>query len=139
MALCQQCHNETATLEGTLMGIPDDPADPSVVKYHVHGLQQSRCFSQSNGALRCTTCHDPHGNSESDPAYYQARCLSCHAPKTAKQVSCPVEPSGDCLPCHMPKVEVEKYTRFADHWIRARSPFAPRTSRPPARRPVSPR
>lgn len=138
MALCQQCHNETSTLEGTLMGIPDDPADPSVAKYHVHGMQQSRCFTQSGGALRCTTCHNPHGDGKPQPAaFYEGRCQSCHSASAADQSSCPVNPTSGCLTCHMPKVEVEKYTRFADHWIRARSPFAPASAR--AGSPHSPR
>lgn len=123
MALCQQCHNETATLEGTLMGISEDPASRSTVKYHVYGISQSRCFTASKGAFRCTSCHDPHGDTESKPAFYEARCLSCHASNTKEQKPCPVNARADCLSCHMPKVQVEKYTHFADHWIRARSPF----------------
>lgn len=129
MALCQQCHNETATVEGTLMGIPDNPADPGIVKYQVHGLEQSRCYEGSAGKMRCTTCHDPHGDTVTEPAYYEAKCLSCHAGAAKKQTACPVNPRTGCLPCHMPKVQVEKHTQFADHWIRARSPFAPKSKR----------
>jgi hypothetical protein len=133
MALCQQCHNETATLEGTLMGIPTEPNSTKAVKYHVYGVEQSACFRKSQGAFRCTTCHDPHGNTETDPKYYEQRCLSCHAAGVEKQKACPVNSRADCLTCHMPKVQVEKYTKFADHWIRARSPFmrghaAPKTA-----------
>lgn len=131
-ALCEQCHNETATLEGTLMGIPDDPASPSTVKYHVYGLGKSRCFTESDGRLRCSTCHDPHASSETRPAFYEAKCLSCHSGGAADRKPCPVNPRSGCLPCHMPKVKVEKYTYFADHWIRAKSPFAKQTA---ARRP----
>ena len=123
MALCQQCHNETATLEGTLMGISEDPADPNTVKYHVHGLEQSRCYQQSAGRMTCITCHDPHGKSETLPAFYEARCTGCHQPGRPDQVACKAGKRSNCLTCHMPKVEVEKYTHFADHWIRARSPF----------------
>jgi hypothetical protein len=124
MALCEQCHNENSTLDGVISGIPKDPASPAAVKYHVYALQKSRCFMKSKGALRCTTCHDPHGSAETAPRFYEAKCLSCHAPKQPAQTACPVSPTGGCLPCHMPKVPVEKYTEFADHWIRARSPFA---------------
>lgn len=123
-ALCQQCHNETATVEGTMMGISDDPADPNTVKYHVHGMKQSACFRKSAGAFSCITCHDPHGKSETSPAFYEARCINCHRPETPGKVACSAGQTSNCLPCHMPKVEVAKYTRFADHWIRARSPFA---------------
>lgn len=125
MALCQQCHNETATLEGTMMGIPKDPASRTTVKYHVYGFSQSRCFIASKGELRCTTCHDPHGSTESDPVYYEKKCRSCHDGGAKTKPICPVNSQSQCLSCHMPKVEVAKYTQFADHWIRARSPFAP--------------
>ncbi|MGV3724061.1 MAG: multiheme c-type cytochrome, partial [Actinomycetota bacterium] len=122
-ALCQQCHNETATVEGTIMGISDDPADPNTVKYHVHGMKQSACFRKSGGEFSCLTCHDPHDKSNPNPAFYEARCVSCHRPETAGKVACSAGHRTKCLTCHMPKVEVAKYTRFADHWIRARSPF----------------
>jgi len=122
-ALCQQCHNETATVEGTMMGISDDPADPNTVKYHVHGMKQSSCFRKSSGKFSCLTCHDPHDRSETTPAFYEARCNRCHQPQSAGQVACSAGKTSGCLTCHMPKVEVAKYTRFADHWIRARSPF----------------
>lgn len=123
MALCQQCHNETATLEGTLFGVPEDPADPGAVKYHVYGISRSRCFKESGERFRCTTCHNPHANSETRPAFYEAKCLSCHSGATPEEKPCPVNRKTGCLSCHMPKVQVEKHTYFADHWIRARSPF----------------
>lgn len=123
MALCQQCHNETATVEGTLMGISSDPADPGTVKYHVYGLEQSRCFRESRGAMRCTTCHDPHRNAETSAAYYEERCRGCHQPVAPAKTACKAGQTAKCLSCHMPKVQVEKFTTFADHWIRARSPF----------------
>jgi hypothetical protein len=122
-ALCQQCHNETATVEGTMLGISENPADPNTVKYHVHGMKQSACFRKSAGKFSCLTCHDPHDRSEPAPAFYEARCVSCHQPQTPGQVACTAGKSSGCLTCHMPKVEVARYTQFADHWIRARSPF----------------
>jgi hypothetical protein len=127
MALCQQCHNETATLEGTMMGISDDPASKSTVKYHVYGISRSRCFTASKGAFRCTSCHDPHGDTETQPMFYEAKCLSCHGGATKPQTICPVNAKDGCLTCHMPQVQVEKHTLFADHWIRARSPFVPKS------------
>jgi formate-dependent nitrite reductase cytochrome c552 subunit len=106
-----------------MLGISDDPRDPNTVKYHVHGMKQSACFRKSNGKFSCSTCHDPHDKSETSPAFYEARCVTCHQPQTAGKVDCSAGHRTGCLTCHMPKVEVAKYTRFADHWIRARSPF----------------
>ncbi|MGV3720902.1 MAG: multiheme c-type cytochrome [Actinomycetota bacterium] len=129
MALCEQCHNETATLDGTLFGIPKDPNSPQLAKYQIYELEQSRCFVKSGGKMRCTTCHDPHGDTEPSPEFYTGKCLGCHQPSTPAQTACPVNPKDQCTSCHMPKVQVEKYTRFSDHWIRARSPFAPGQAR----------
>jgi hypothetical protein len=126
LALCRQCHNENSTLDGTLFGIPKDPRSPGLAKFQVYEMEQSRCFKQSGGAMRCTTCHDPHGDTEPSPAFYTDKCLGCHQPHAAGQTACPVSPKGACISCHMPQVQVEKHTYFADHWIRARSPFAPR-------------
>lgn len=122
-ALCQQCHNETATVEGTMLGISDNPADPNTVKYHVYGTKQSACFRKSRGKFSCLTCHDPHDRSETSPAFYEARCIGCHPSQAPARPACSAGHRTGCLTCHMPKVEVAKYTRFADHWIRARSPF----------------
>jgi len=37
-------------------------------------LFKSACFLKSNGAMTCTTCHDPHGATKQ----YVAACLDCH-------------------------------------------------------------
>lgn len=124
ITLCQQCHSGMSEVEGMLVGAGDDPNSPRLVLNHTHGVTQSRCFRESQGKLRCTSCHDPHAPAESNPQFYVARCLTCHQPPAGK-TACPVQPKGNCLPCHMPKVEVAPHTRFADHWIRAKSPFAP--------------
>jgi predicted CXXCH cytochrome family protein len=122
MALCQQCHNGNSTMEGTMQGIPDDPASPILVMNHVYGTTHSRCFVESKGALRCTTCHDPHTQAPQNALWYEQRCLSCHTRGEAGKQSCPVNPTSGCLPCHMPKVQAAPHTKFADHWIRAKSP-----------------
>jgi len=124
MALCGQCHNGMSSFEGVQQGTDDDPASLSLVLNQVHGITESKCYKKTGGALRCTSCHDAHNQTSETPAYYVARCSGCHAPGTAKKTACPVQPRGNCLPCHMPRVEVAPHTRFADHWIRANSPFA---------------
>jgi hypothetical protein len=93
------------------------------VKYHVYGIEKSRCYTESKGAFNCTTCHNPHEKTVTTPVFYEAKCLSCHTQGKSESTSCPVNPRADCLSCHMPKVRVELHTDFADHWIRARSPF----------------
>ncbi len=127
LALCQQCHNENSTLDGVLRGIPDDPADPLVVKHHVHGIRNSKCYKIS-GKLTCGTCHNPHGNSGTDKVFFEDRCRSCHTGDraTATAKTCPVDARKGCVTCHMPKVPVEKHTNFSDHWIRVKNPYMPK-------------
>ena len=101
--------------------------------------------------MSCLTCHDPHRNSETSPAFYEAKCLKCHGSTpvpghrsvepglpsleamrdVTKKVACPVNPSRDCVSCHMPKVQTSvPHTSFTDHYIRAR-PAKPNSGRGP--------
>jgi hypothetical protein len=71
-------------------------------------MATSACYRFSNGALRCSTCHDPHvtPSSQEAPAYYRAKCLTCHQsssctlPLSERQHTQPVD---NCVTCHMPK------------------------------------
>jgi len=80
-------------------------------------------------------CHDPHQKLVRDsPAYYDAKCLACHAPllpaasaspsaatsatATVHGKVCPVATSN-CVSCHMPKVALPNgLVHFSDHQIR---------------------
>lgn len=99
------------------------------INHHPYRLEQSRCFTESNGRLSCLTCHDPH-RKVTDAAHYRKACLSCHqAPHRATE---------DCTSCHMPKRRPQDvvHTVMTDHFIR-RTPggpelLAPREEREPA-------
>ena len=125
--------------------MPAERTAPGWARFPGSTLLWSRCYAESGGTLGCTTCHDPHRNAETTPAYYEAKCLACHAtspgpggagrttPSTANPTSppeaqktirsrCPVNPSGDCLRCHMPKVPYDwLHGSFTDHYIRIHS------------------
>ncbi len=73
--LCGQCHSP---LKKEVLRI-----DPLAVRFPATNLTWSRCYSESGGALDCVTCHDPHKNAEKAPAFYEAKCLSCHASRAA--------------------------------------------------------
>lgn len=71
-------------------------------------LGMSRCFHDSNGALRCITCHVIHNppTQENKVAYYREKCLTCHTNESCKlslQERMRQEPANDCIACHMPK------------------------------------
>ncbi len=94
----------------------------------VERLMQSRCWSESGGAVDCLTCHDPHVTvyAEDRPEdHFRKACLGCHAAE-----DCRVDeserrrrvPADDCTACHMRRGEPtdQRFTTFTDHWIRAR-------------------
>ena len=87
-----------------------------IARFPSVGLMQSKCYNASQGALRCTTCHDPHARVSHDQINYQDVCLSCH--RAAPQATCSVSPGSGCIDCHMPKRKVGRGLEFSDHWIR---------------------
>jgi predicted CXXCH cytochrome family protein len=91
----------------------------SVVRFQPVGIVKSRCYTESQGELRCTTCHDPHGPpSTRTMAQQVATCVSCH--EKADHTKCPVSPAADCIRCHMPAIDLVRGIKFHDHWIRIR-------------------
>ncbi|WP_169976964.1 multiheme c-type cytochrome [Tautonia rosea] len=122
MRLCGACHRHPADAPPNTIR----PDNFELIRYQPVGLMQSACYTQSNGALSCTTCHDPHRRPSTDPAYYTAACLSCHTPTQPEQVPCPVSPSQDCTSCHMPRLDSGQGIFFSDHWIRVRDELAPK-------------
>lgn len=115
LALCNACHRPLGTLKKD--GEPDD-----LVRGQPALLQRSRCYVESGGKLRCSTCHDPHIDTVRSKPHYQRICMSCHTPEKPKQRPCPVEPRGDCVPCHMSKDHITIFgdVDFTNHWIRRR-------------------
>jgi len=87
------------------------------INHHPYRLEQSRCFTESEGRLSCLTCHDPH-RKVSDAAHYRKACMSCH--------QAPHRMSEDCTSCHMPKRRPQDVvnTVMTDHFIR-RTPGGP--------------
>lgn len=81
------------------------------INHHPYRLEQSRCFTESEGRLSCLTCHDPH-RKITDAAHYRKACMSCHA--------APHLVAEDCASCHMPKRRPQDvvHTVMTDHFIR---------------------
>jgi hypothetical protein len=114
---CGQCHRswETVVRNGW-RGLPD-------VRFQPYRLANSRCFNGTDARISCIACHDPHKDLVRDDAFYDSRCLACHAPaarpaSTGKAKSCPVAKSK-CVSCHMPKTTLPGgHLHFTDHQIR---------------------
>ena len=113
--LCGQCH---APADPSMA----DPDHPFSIKFQAMTLVKSRCFTESQGAFHCITCHNPHRDASKDASYYESKCLSCHSPSKHKgKTACPVNPERNCLACHMPEVKgTIPHSPFTDHNIRIR-------------------
>jgi tetratricopeptide (TPR) repeat protein len=146
MEVCLQCHLETtsSSLPASLVRYergpfsykPGEPLSDFMLhfdhapgaghddKFEITGsayrLRKSQCFLKSNGALECTTCHDPHDSARAD---YAAACRKCHEPALGRTVSGGRHvASADCTGCHMPKRRTDDvvHTVMTDHFIQRR-------------------
>jgi len=111
LRFCGVCHRQP--LEELSKVILDN----ATVRFPAQRLVLSRCYDESDGKLKCTTCHNPHENLPTSMVVYDPKCLSCHAGKGAIGSSCPIS-EKDCVACHMPREAIMKHSDFADHWIR---------------------
>ena len=130
--LCADCH-----IVGSQPEINKAPDDPRFVRSPGLTFTYSRCFTDSDGAMSCLTCHDPHRDDQGTATFYEGKCLSCHAgaeapakksaagaraesgPAGKTPSVCPVNPRAKCLECHMPKVPMPTLHReLTDHYIR---------------------
>ena len=156
LRVCQQCHlqGEARVLLQGRRWDTYDPATPladflSIFEYaetggdafsiasHGQRLAMSSCFTQSEGALACTTCHDPH-SPQSERAL-KAACVGCHSAAehkpagaiSAKACKSPKHATEACATCHLRQAGTSDipHVTFTDHWIRAR-PEAPVGEKP---------
>ena len=148
MEVCLQCHLETTSFElpnamirhgrETFSYRPGEPLGDYQLhfdhapgtghddKFEIAGaayrLRQSACFNKSAGAMRCTTCHNPHDIPRGDKAaeHYRAACLTCHAATLKPQHAA----QAGCAGCHMQKRRTEDVVHVAvtDHRIARRPP-----------------
>ena len=88
----------------------------------VYRLRMSQCYLRSNGALQCTTCHDPHGISA--PGYNRV-CGQCHDTAITREIASGRHTAAaDCVSCHMPKRRTQDVVHavMTDHYIQRRKP-----------------
>jgi len=98
-----------------------------IVNSSAYRLRRSRCFMESQGALTCDTCHDPHRVPRGEEAVrqYSGICRQCHAARLDPLTSSGAHPAAaDCVSCHMPKRRTEDVVHVVvtDHFIQRRPP-----------------
>ena len=119
MKTCGRCHRLPESIKKSEL-VRESKVLP---RFQPAGLMQSLCFQKSNGVMRCTTCHDPHGTVSKDSTRYERHCMDCH--QTQSVEACP-KSSTNCIQCHMPPVSLEGVASFHDHWIRIRGEEEPK-------------
>ena len=151
MEVCLQCHLETTSspLPASIVRYerqpfsyqPGEPlanfmlhfdqAKGSTDRFEITGsayrLLKSLCFQKSNGALSCTTCHNPHDIPRGEEAAqrYTAVCRQCHGEPFNREVSAGRHSaSADCVGCHMPKRRTGDVVHavMTDHYIQRTKP-----------------
>lgn len=87
---------------------------------HGQRLSLSPCFTQSQGKLSCTTCHNPHKRDLQHTA--QGSCLGCHQQADCTDLPHHAGTQKTCAGCHMHVGETSDipHVLFTDHYIRAR-------------------
>lgn len=109
--LCGNCHRTWSQI--ALNG----PRGINNVRFQPYRLANSKCYDGSDSRIRCTACHDPHGQLETNLVSYDAKCGACHATALHTKV-CSVGKSN-CAGCHMPKLDLPgAHAQFTDHQIR---------------------
>jgi nitrate/TMAO reductase-like tetraheme cytochrome c subunit len=106
------------------------------VRFQPYRIFHSKCYSDDR-RISCTACHNPHEPLKREVAYYDTKCLACHAPKDklaeiktkpgapSMTVGCKVG-TKDCVSCHMPKIgPPAAHFKFTDHYIRIAEPKEP--------------
>jgi tetratricopeptide (TPR) repeat protein len=153
MEVCMQCHLETTSSplpasivryeRGPFSYQPGEPLADFILhfdhatgtghddKFEITGsayrLRQSECFRKSNGALTCTTCHNPHDTLRGEEAarHYTSVCRQCHAAALDGLVKAGAHTTSvDCTGCHMPKRRTDDVVHavMTDHLIQRRKP-----------------
>jgi hypothetical protein len=116
--LCGKCHRTWAQIALTGM------RGPNTVRFQPYRLTNSKCYEVEDKRIRCTACHDPHGQFNTNLASYDSKCTACHSAALNTKV-CSVA-KDNCVTCHMPKIDLPgAHHQFTDHQIRIVKPGEP--------------
>jgi Flp pilus assembly protein TadD len=146
--LCTQCHQSTfevqrpgrdhfdyrpgEPLDAFRVNFLEEPEETDRVKLLAHSerMVRSACWRGAKDKLTCTTCHDPHVSSLSEPeSWWDSKCLGCHDKAACTDTPAHRQTEGDhCWHCHMGRGPASKLplVTITDHWIQKRpAPMKP--------------
>lgn len=135
MEVCQRCHLQgNAVLAdgksffdfkpGMMLNsvmdvyVPRYANDPSfIMASHADRLKQSQCFISSDGALDCTTCHNPHVSvRHTNRNTFNEACQGCHKPQACSAPKIELDAQQhQCVNCHMPVSGTEDIPHVTVH------------------------
>jgi len=117
---CGSCHRSFEEV----MAMPDRGGKGNV-RFQPYRLAKSSCYygDPKDRRISCIACHNPHEAVVRGPAFYDAKCLACHASSAASLAGATAKPcrtsTTKCSGCHMPKIDLrEAHASFTDHFIR---------------------
>ena len=100
--------------------------DRFILLAHPERMVASACYQKSGGALRCTSCHDPHVSSiDEPPSWWDAKCNGCHEIHPCTEDRAARQAQGNhCVTCHMRQGPTARLplVSVTDHWIQRRPP-----------------
>ena len=99
--------------------VAENAAIGSSIAGHGARLARSKCRQANGQALRCTTCHDPHGAAVTRSV--ETVCVGCHSDAPQKHPR-EVDLTGRCVTCHMATTGTTDipHVRITDHFIQRR-------------------
>ncbi len=151
MEVCMQCHLETTsgklphsvhTVDKGVFGYrPGEPLvdyryafdhppgtghdDKFEIAGQAYRLMMSPCYTESEGRMTCTTCHDPHRIPKDKITAAIQSCMECHKPADCgERVELRIPVQDNCIQCHMPQRRTDDVVNvvMTDHFIQRRPP-----------------
>lgn len=116
--LCGQCHSvgkdPTGKYDFSITFLPGDDLDAHFKLQEPGEGMRNRQYNDfapskhAQGGMKCTTCHDPHGDKTKAPPQLKQpadnQCMACHgsAIKSLKEHAPQAPANATCATCHMP-------------------------------------
>jgi predicted CXXCH cytochrome family protein len=97
---------------------PDYQGDNSLFNManHSERMQMSKCFKQSNEALTCISCHNPHVSvRETNIIKFNEVCSGCHKNTCSEKEAVRFKLDNNCTECHMPPSGTEDIPHVTVH------------------------